>query len=202
MVVELQDYGWGDMYYGMLAHASGGEYIWVDAGGLPKESKENKGVGIILTNEMVGNIVNETLVRYYALRTRAPGGASVQTRATRTSSMKSKTSSKPPRQQSLTTVLTTSADTGIGNGTGIDSSTGAGAGSDGATFHGIEYRFVTTTLTGEETGPLHRPAGRYINNNPPPPPAPRSIVTLSPHSTKYKYNLPLSSITLLPCNYY
>ena len=140
--MELQDYGWGDMYYGMLAHASGGEYIWVDAGGLPKESKEDRGVGIILTNEMVGSIVNESLVRYYALRTLAPGGANVETRAKIPSRM-----SKSLRQQSLTTSLTAN----IGNGNGTGSNTGSvGANNVGATFHGIDYRFNT----GESNPPL------------------------------------------------
>ena len=146
--MELQDYGWGDMYYGMLAHASGGEYIWVDAGGLPKESKEDRGVGIILTNEMVGSIVNESLVRYYALRTLAPGGANVETRAKIPSRM-----SKSLRQQSLTTSLTTSIGNGNGTGVGVDSgsNTGSvGANNVGATFHGIDYRFNT----GESNPPL------------------------------------------------
>ena len=133
MVVELQDYGWGDMYYGMLAHASGGEYIWVDAGGLPKESRENRGIGIVLTSAMVGSIVNESLVRYYALRTLTPGGASVETRV----GVNSRTP-KPPRQLSLTTLPTPTTSAGAGAGSGV-----------GATFHGVDYRFVAASFGGE-----------------------------------------------------
>ena len=70
VVVELQDYGWGDMLFGMLGHASGGDYVWVDMGDMPHETNDKRGIGAILPQQMVAAIVDAALKRHVAVRTR------------------------------------------------------------------------------------------------------------------------------------